>query len=104
MDGWEEDDNPVTEHLKHAPDCGWAIMMDLQQSSSNPASIEDPTGDRITQARLSTFGTAWPHDEKKGWVCQSEKVTSDLAVFILFLLTRTIDGRRRMVFLPYRRE
>ncbi|KAJ9483836.1 hypothetical protein VN97_g9561 [Penicillium thymicola] len=74
LDGWEEDDNPVTEHLKHAPDCGWAIMMDLQQSSSNPASIEDPTGDRITQARLSTFGTAWPHDGKKGWVCQSEKM------------------------------
>ncbi|KAJ5615262.1 hypothetical protein N7537_000376 [Penicillium hordei] len=74
LDGWEEDDNPITEHLKHAPDCGWAIMMDLQQSSSNPASIEDPTGDRITQARLSTFGTAWPHDGKKGWVCQSEKM------------------------------
>ncbi|KAJ5834126.1 hypothetical protein N7447_000152 [Penicillium robsamsonii] len=74
LDGWEEDDNPITEHLKHAPDCGWAILMDLQQSSSNPASIEDPTGDRITQARLSTFGTAWPHDGKKGWVCQSEKM------------------------------
>ncbi|KAJ5162691.1 uncharacterized protein N7500_004521 [Penicillium coprophilum] len=71
LDGWEEDDNPVTEHLKHAPDCGWAIMMDLQQSSSNPASIEDPTGDRITQARLSTFGTAWPHDGKKGWMVES---------------------------------
>ncbi|KAI2744025.1 hypothetical protein DTO013E5_3291 [Penicillium roqueforti] len=74
LDGWEEDDNPITEHLKHAPDCGWAIMMDLQQSSSNPASIEDPTGDRITQARLATFGTVWPHDGKKGWVCQSEKM------------------------------
>ncbi|KAG0158633.1 hypothetical protein PDIDSM_6148 [Penicillium digitatum] len=74
LDGWEEDDNPITEHLKHAPDCGWAIMMDLQQSSSNPASIEDPTGDRITQARLATFGTAWPHDGKEGWVCQSDKM------------------------------
>ncbi|KAJ5774806.1 hypothetical protein N7457_009702 [Penicillium paradoxum] len=74
LDGWEEDDNPVTEHLKHAPDCGWAIMMDIQQSSSNPSSIEDPTGDRITQARLATFGSAWPHDGKKGWLCQSEKM------------------------------
>ncbi|KAJ5961242.1 uncharacterized protein N7479_008392 [Penicillium vulpinum] len=70
LDGWEEDDNPVTEHLKHAPDCGWAIMMDLQQNSSNPASIEDPTGDRITQARLSTFSTKWPHDGKKGWMVE----------------------------------
>ncbi|KAJ5551681.1 hypothetical protein N7535_000375 [Penicillium sp. DV-2018c] len=74
LDGWEEDDNPVTEHLKHAPDCGWAIMMDLQQRSSNPATIEDPTNDRITQARLATFGSAWPHDGKKGWICQSEKM------------------------------
>ncbi|CAG7924421.1 unnamed protein product [Penicillium olsonii] len=74
LDGWEEDDNPVTEHLKHAPDCGWAIMMDIHQNSSNPASIEDPTSDRITQARLSTFGSAWPHDGKRGWVCQSEKM------------------------------
>ncbi|KAJ5332825.1 hypothetical protein MYU51_009001 [Penicillium brevicompactum] len=74
LDGWEEDDNPITEHLKHAPDCGWAILMDIQQNSSNPASIEDPTGDRITQARQSTFGEAWPHDGKRGWVCQSEKM------------------------------
>ncbi|CAG8362488.1 unnamed protein product [Penicillium salamii] len=74
LDGWEEDDNPVTEHLKHAPDCGWAIMMDIQQNSSNPASIEDPTSDRITQARYSTFGSAWPHDGKRGWVCQSQKM------------------------------
>ncbi|KAJ5091429.1 hypothetical protein NUU61_006299 [Penicillium alfredii] len=74
LDGWEEEDSPIAEHLKHSPDCGWAIMMDIQQRSSNPAAIEDPTSDRITQARLATFGSAWPHDGKKGWVCQSEKM------------------------------
>ncbi|KAJ5126882.1 hypothetical protein N7448_007661 [Penicillium atrosanguineum] len=74
LDGWEEEDNPITEHLKHSPDCGWAIIMDIQQRSSNPATIEDPTGDRITQARIATFGAAWPHDGKRGWVCQSEKM------------------------------
>ncbi|KAJ5767318.1 uncharacterized protein N7511_004934 [Penicillium nucicola] len=74
LDGWEEEDNPITEHLKHAPDCGWAIMMDIQQNSSNPSSIEDPTNERITQARTSTFGSTWPHDGKRGWVCQSEKM------------------------------
>ncbi|KAJ5819529.1 hypothetical protein N7474_005120 [Penicillium riverlandense] len=74
LDGWEEEDNPIDEHLKHAPDCAWAIMMDIQQRSSNPAEIEDPTGERVTQARLATFGSAWPHDGKRGWVCQSDKM------------------------------
>ncbi|KAJ5987537.1 hypothetical protein N7451_011902 [Penicillium sp. IBT 35674x] len=74
LDGWEEEDNPITEHLKHSPDCGWAITMDIQQNSSNPSAIEDPTSERITQARLATFGSAWPHDEKRGWICQSEKM------------------------------
>ncbi|KAJ5658766.1 uncharacterized protein N7484_002415 [Penicillium longicatenatum] len=74
LDGWEEEDNPITEHLKHSPDCGWAITMDIQQNSSNPSAIEDPTSERISQARLATFGSAWPHDEKRGWICQSEKM------------------------------
>ncbi|KAJ6109115.1 hypothetical protein N7486_001349 [Penicillium sp. IBT 16267x] len=74
LDGWEEEDNPITEHLKHSPDCGWAITMDIQQNSSNPSAIEDPTSERITQARLATFGSAWPHDEKRGWICQSDKM------------------------------
>ncbi|RAL12929.1 baculoviral IAP repeat-containing protein [Aspergillus homomorphus CBS 101889] len=74
LDGWEEEDNPITEHLKHAPDCGWAVMMDIQQRSSNPAEIEDPTGERIVQARQATFGETWPHDGKRGWTCQSDKM------------------------------
>ncbi|KKK26541.1 hypothetical protein ARAM_005560 [Aspergillus rambellii] len=74
LDGWEEDDNPITEHLKHSKDCGWAVMTDIQQHSSNPAEIEDPTSERITQARQATFGDSWPHDGKRGWKCQSEKM------------------------------
>ncbi|KAL5364684.1 hypothetical protein BJX96DRAFT_137974 [Aspergillus floccosus] len=74
LDGWEEEDNPITEHLKHAKDCGWAVMMDIQQHSSNPAEIDDPTSDRVREARLATFGTNWPHDGKRGWVCDSEKM------------------------------
>ncbi|PYH68310.1 chromosome segregation protein BIR1 [Aspergillus vadensis CBS 113365] len=74
LDGWEEDDNPITEHLKHTRDCGWAIMMDIQQHSSNPAEIEDPTSERIAQARQATFGESWPHDGKRGWYCQSDKM------------------------------
>ncbi|PWY65714.1 hypothetical protein BO70DRAFT_324562 [Aspergillus heteromorphus CBS 117.55] len=74
LDGWEEDDNPITEHLKHTKDCGWAIMMDIQQHSSNPAEIEDPTSEWVSQARQATFGDSWPHDGKRGWVCQSDKM------------------------------
>ncbi|RLL96784.1 hypothetical protein CFD26_105975 [Aspergillus turcosus] len=74
LDGWESEDNPITEHLKHSKDCGWAIMMDIEQHSSNPAEIEDPTSDRIAQARQATFGDQWPHDGKRGWICQSEKM------------------------------
>ncbi|RHZ62274.1 baculoviral IAP repeat-containing protein [Aspergillus thermomutatus] len=78
LDGWESEDNPITEHLKHSNDCGWAIMMDIEQHSSNPAEIEDPTSDRIAQARQATFGDQWPHDGKRGWTCQSEKVVFDM--------------------------
>ncbi|KAL3445314.1 hypothetical protein BJX65DRAFT_147925 [Aspergillus insuetus] len=74
LDGWEEEDDPIAEHLKHTKDCGWAIMMDIQRNSSNPAEIEDPTSETIAQARLATFGESWPHDGKKGWLCQSDKM------------------------------
>ncbi|PLB34149.1 uncharacterized protein BDW47DRAFT_112770, partial [Aspergillus candidus] len=49
-------------------------MMDIQQHSSNPAEIQDPTSEHIFQARLATFNSGWPHDGKRGWTCQSEKM------------------------------
>ncbi|KAF7131305.1 hypothetical protein CNMCM5793_004419 [Aspergillus hiratsukae] len=80
LDGWESEDNPITEHLKHSKDCGWAIMMDIEQHSSNPAEIEDPTSDRIAQARQATFGDQWPHDGKRGWclIAPSHSIFADL--------------------------
>lgn len=75
MDGWEEDDNPLVEHLKHSPECGWAIVMSIQQQDSHVALIEDPMGEKIADARRATFGSSWPHDGKRGWSCQSEKVS-----------------------------
>ncbi|KLJ09341.1 hypothetical protein EMPG_15204 [Blastomyces silverae] len=74
LDGWEEDDDPVTEHLRHSSECGWAIMMDIVRQSSNPAEIEDPTNTRIVEARRATFASMWPHDGKRGWVCKTEKM------------------------------
>jgi hypothetical protein len=76
LDGWEDGDNPVEEHLKHSPDCGWAIMMFIQQNTSKPSEIEDPTLPSVAEARKATFSIGWPHDGKRGWLCQSDKVFS----------------------------
>ncbi|WEW54898.1 hypothetical protein PRK78_000325 [Emydomyces testavorans] len=76
LDGWEEEDDPITEHLRHSSDCGWAITMDITRRSSNPAEIVDPTSAEIAEARRATFGTWWPHDGKRGWKCKTEKVDS----------------------------
>ncbi|BCR86563.1 uncharacterized protein ACHE_30550A [Aspergillus chevalieri] len=76
LDGWEEEDNPITEHLTLSQNCGWAIMKDIERHSSNPAEIEDPTSEKISGARSATFGLYWPHDGKKGWICQSEKMVA----------------------------
>ncbi|EED22299.1 chromosome segregation protein BIR1, putative [Talaromyces stipitatus ATCC 10500] len=74
LDGWEDGDDPVLEHLKHSPDCGWAIIMDIQSNTSNPAEIVDPTSSSIVEARRATFAIGWPHEGKRGWLCQSEKM------------------------------
>ncbi|KAI1981946.1 hypothetical protein LOZ51_000763 [Ophidiomyces ophidiicola] len=74
LDGWEDDDDPITEHLRHSSQCGWAMMMDITRRSSNPAEIADPTSIEITEARRATFGTWWPYDGKKGWKCKTEKM------------------------------
>jgi hypothetical protein len=76
IDGWEEDDNPLVEHLKHSPRCGWAIVISIQQHASDATQIEDPTSERIADARRATFGSSWPHDGKRGWLCQSEKMVT----------------------------
>lgn len=82
LDGWEEGDDPVTEHLKHSPDCGWAIIMDIQSKTSNPAEIVDPTSSAIVEARRATFAIGWPHEGKRGWICQSEKVANSSYCYI----------------------
>jgi hypothetical protein len=75
LDGWEEGDDPVSEHLKHAPDCGWAINASISQKISNSQSVdEDPMSEKLAQARTDTFGELWPYEQKKGWKCKVGKV------------------------------
>ncbi|EFQ98560.1 hypothetical protein MGYG_01587 [Nannizzia gypsea CBS 118893] len=73
LDGWEEGDDPFTEHLHFSPECGWAIMMAITRKTSDPSQIEDPTSSKIADARRATF-FSWPHDGKRGWLCKTEKM------------------------------
>jgi hypothetical protein len=75
LDGWEPDDDPVQEHLKHASDCGWAILMDAAAGPSGGGdTMEDPTGQHFADARRATFAVGWPHEGKRGWTCKVEKM------------------------------
>lgn len=76
LDGWEEDDDPLQEHLKHGSDCAWALLMSIEQESAfDTSNMDDPTSSRIADARRITFETmAWPHENKRGWTCKTEKM------------------------------
>lgn len=75
LDGWEENDNAVEEHLKHSPDCGWAITIATElENEDGSQSQEDPMSERMLDARRMTFGAKWPHEHKRGWTCKTQKV------------------------------
>lgn len=76
LDGWEEDDDPLHEHLKHGSDCAWALLMSIDQETAfDTSDMEDPTSEHIADARRYTFeAMGWPHEGKKGWVCKIEKM------------------------------
>ncbi|KIW24101.1 uncharacterized protein PV07_09835 [Cladophialophora immunda] len=75
LDGWEPDDDPAGEHLKHSGDCGWAILMSTGQDAQRDIStMEDPTGQLFADARRATFAVGWPHESKRGWRCKVEKM------------------------------
>ncbi|KAK1978548.1 hypothetical protein LZ30DRAFT_598952 [Colletotrichum cereale] len=66
LDGWEEGDRPLEEHLKHSPDCGWAIVAGIE-ANINDLATEDPASTRMIEARKATFDGRWPHEGKRGW-------------------------------------
>lgn len=73
LDGWEEDDDPLAEHLKHSSNCGWAIVASIEQQDAD-LKEEDPSNPRMIEARKATFSDKWPHDDKKGWKCKVKQV------------------------------
>ncbi|MCJ1461774.1 hypothetical protein MMC07_000373 [Pseudocyphellaria aurata] len=75
VDGWEEDDNAVMEHLKLSPECGWAINVHIEQQLENGNyEIENPLDEKLMESRKMTFGSRWPHENKRGWVCKTQKM------------------------------
>ncbi len=83
LDGWEDDDDPLAEHLKHSPDCGWAITAAIEKQDKD-LSQEYPASVRMIEARKATFGDQWPHEGKKGWKCKVKQVCLSLGSLILF--------------------
>ncbi|KAF0561132.1 inhibitor of apoptosis repeat-containing protein [Gigaspora margarita] len=81
MEGWDSQDDPFEEHVKHSPDCAWAICYCSIRNFNEdqlPFNWDDkdklPTSKKMEDARIKTFGTWWPHAGKKGWVGTVKKM------------------------------
>jgi hypothetical protein len=79
LDGWNETDDPLDEHLSHSRHCGWAIVKNIPIVEDGlpfrwDEEGELPKGERMTKARLETFGDWWPHERTKGWYGNSRRV------------------------------
>ncbi|KAL1856518.1 hypothetical protein Daus18300_010675 [Diaporthe australafricana] len=72
LDGWEADDSPLEEHLKHSPECGWAITAAIEAEIGEYAR-EDPRDALMSEARKATFAGRWPHENRKGWSCKTKQ-------------------------------
>ncbi len=72
--GWTDGDNPLEEHLKLSPDCGWAITACIEAKAGG-IHLENPMSTGMIEARKATFGDRWPHDAKKGWKCKTKQVS-----------------------------
>lgn len=92
LDGWEENDNAIEEHLKHSPDCGWAITIATElENEDGSQSQEDPMSERLLEARKMTFVAKWPHEHKRGWTCKTQKVCPGCYDYELLSLIENSD-------------
>ncbi|KJZ77943.1 hypothetical protein HIM_02580 [Hirsutella minnesotensis 3608] len=73
LDGWEEGDDPLLEHLKHASHCGWAVVAAIEAEIDDYAKTDPSSADMI-EARKATFADMWPHESKKGWKCKTKQL------------------------------
>ncbi|QPC78577.1 hypothetical protein HYE68_009329 [Fusarium pseudograminearum] len=73
LDGWEANDDPLVEHLTHAPECGWAVVAAIESNVGDYAQ-QAPDQPYMKEARKATFAGRWPHDTKKGWKCKTKQL------------------------------
>lgn len=73
LDGWDLDDNPDVEHLKHSPDCGWAIKSGIVRKEQELLDLAYSC-ERLERARRMTFMNHWPYEKRKGWVPKVDAV------------------------------
>lgn len=102
MDGWEEEDDPIAEHLKHVSNCAWAITASIAAMPQGEE-IDDPMLEDLVEARTATFGERWPHEGKRGWNCKVKKV-GRFAKRFRDGADVIADGECRLAFLPDSRE
>lgn len=63
LDGWEQGDDPLVEHLRHSKDCGWAVVATAKAQLLEGKKTLPPNGIALTNARAMTFGAGlWPHE------------------------------------------
>ncbi|KAL7946512.1 hypothetical protein V8C42DRAFT_38414 [Trichoderma barbatum] len=75
LDGWEAGDDPIYEHVKHAPHCGWAVVAAIEADIGDYGR-EDPNDPEMIEARKATFADRWPHENKKGWKCKTKQLVN----------------------------
>lgn len=71
--GWEDGDDPLDEHLRLSPYCGWAIVAAID-ARVRDYNTQDPSLPHIMGARKATFGDRWPHEGKRGWKCKTKQM------------------------------
>ncbi|KAF9132166.1 hypothetical protein BGW39_000673 [Mortierella sp. 14UC] len=81
LDDWNKDDDPFEEHLSHSRNCSWAIVKSICPVEDGlPFRWDDddnlPKGERMTKARLQTFGKWWPHEKTKGWFGTTKRMAN----------------------------
>ncbi|KAF4126526.1 Inhibitor of Apoptosis domain [Geosmithia morbida] len=73
MDGWEAGDDPLREHLKHSPECGWAVTAAIE-AEIETYQLMHPLESTMMEARKATFAGLWPHDGKRAWKCKTKQL------------------------------
>ncbi|KAI1470310.1 uncharacterized protein F4812DRAFT_260472 [Daldinia caldariorum] len=71
--GWETNDNPLEEHIRLSPHCGWAIVAAIEAGLGDYG-LDDPSDAPMVEARKATFAGLWPHEGKRGWKCKTKQL------------------------------